>query len=227
MNIPDLHPWDLDYESARKLQIRLQERLCLIPLDRDIKYVCGCDVSSPWRGKDFWAAAVVLNYPAMEIVEVAAAHHYTVFPYIPGLLSFREMPALLKAFRKLQTIPDLIFVDGTGILHPRKLGLAAHLGLWLDLPAIGCAKNLLCGQHQPIATAKGSSQPVTLDGEIVGAAVRTRTAVKPMFISPGNLVTLEDSIAFTLEACPRYRIPEPVRAAHKAANSARIEAVSS
>ena len=227
MNHVSLHSWDLDFSEARALQTELASRLRLEPLKKSVKLVAGCDVSSAFRGRKFWAAAAALTLPDFEIIETATASAEVDFPYIPGLLSFREMPVLLKAFEKLDTVPDLIFCDGSGMIHPRKFGLACHLGLWLDLPVIGCAKNLLCGEHQPLPPGRGCSEIVYLEGEALGAVVRTRQGVKPVYISPGNLITPEEAVTFILAATPRYRLPEPIRAAHRLANQARQESAGS
>ena len=181
-------------------------------------------MSSEFRSKRFFAAVVLLSYPDFTILEEAAAECMVDFPYIPGLLSFREMPALLEAWRKVEYRPDLIFCDGSGTIHPRRFGLACHLGLWLNIPTIGCAKNLLCGEYDEPGAQKGDWEIVCLEGEPVGAALRTRTGTKPMFISPGNLISLEQAVNYTLKASPKYRIPQPIRAAHNSANIARRSA---
>jgi len=221
MEIRQLHSWDLNYAEARELQSELQSQLRLVPLEGEVKYIAGCDVSSALRSRNFTAAVVVMNFPEMEVIEKVSTELDVDFPYIPGLLSFREMPVLLKAWERITNVPDLIFCDGSGLIHPRKMGLACHLGLWLRIPVIGCAKNLLCGEYKPPNTEKTSVAEVEYEGEVVGAAVRTRTDVKPMFISPGNLISLKEAIDFVLKACPKYRIPEPIRAAHRVANEAR------
>lgn len=221
MDIPDLHPWNLDYQSARSLQTELRNRLDLTYRPIELKIIAGCDVSSEWRGRRFYSAVVVQSFPDFEIIEEAAAESEAGFPYIPGLLSFREMPALLQAWRMIETRPDLIFCDGSGTIHPRGFGLACHLGLWLGIPTIGSAKNLLCGQRQPVGNQRGDWEPISVEGAVAGAAVRTREGVKPVYVSPGNLISLQQAVDFTIAASPRYRIPEPIRAAHQAANRVR------
>lgn len=225
MEIPELHSWDFDYRNARILQTKLRTRLNLNPLSSNIRTVAGCDVSNEKGGNRFTAAVVVLSFPDFSIIEESCAHCTVDFPYVPGLLSFREMPPLLAAWRKIECAPDLVYCDGSGMIHPRRFGLACHLGLWLGIPTIGCAKNLLCGDYETPGSRRGEWAKVYLDGEAVGAAVRTRADTKPMFISPGNLLSLEQSVQFTMEACPKYRLPEPIRAAHKAANSARKQSL--
>ena len=224
MQIPSLHTWNLDYQSACLLQTGLSARLDLKPRRLEPSIIAGCDVSSEFRSKRFFAAVVLLSYPDFTILEEAAAECMVDFPYIPGLLSFREMPALLEAWRKVEYRPDLIFCDGSGTIHPRRFGLACHLGLWLNIPTIGCAKNLLCGEYDEPGAQKGDWEIVCLEGEPVGAALRTRTGTKPMFISPGNLISLEQAVNYTLKASPKYRIPQPIRAAHNSANIARRSA---
>jgi len=221
MKIPKLHSWDLDYASAADLQTQLEKKLRLESSENKISLVAGCDVSSQFHGKDFSAAVVMMTIPGFEVIEIVSATVTVNFPYIPGLLSFREMPALLKAWEKVENVPDLVFCDGSGTIHPRRFGLACHLGLWLNIPTIGCAKNLLCGEHEELGMGKGSCKEVILDGLEIGSAVRTRTGVKPMFVSPGNLISHSQAVELTLKACPRYRIPEPIRTAHNTANEAR------
>ena len=185
---------------------------------REIKTVAGCDVSGEFRGKKFYAAVVVMSYPKMEIIEKAWADGEVNFPYVPGLLSFREMPVLLKAFAQLETCPDVIFCDGSGTIHPRKFGLACHLGLWLNLPVIGVAKNLLCGEYGEVGMNQGDWSLVILDEETVGGALRSRNGIKPIFVSPGNRISLEKAVEMTLAVCRNYRLPQPIRAAHREAN---------
>ena len=225
MDFQSLHEWNPDYTEAKNLQIKLREYLDLSPRNINVKTIAGCDVSQAKWSNIFTSAVVIMSFPDFEIIETEVSKVKVDFPYIPGLLSFREMPPLIESWRKIKIIPDLVFCDGSGYIHPRRFGLACHLGLWLNLPTIGCAKNLLCGQTEFPGNDKGSRTNVYLDDEVVGATVRTRTGVKPMYISPGNLISLEQSIQYVLEACPKYRIPEPVRAAHKAANLARTEMV--
>ena len=222
MHIPHLHPWNLDYASAKKLQIELRSKLVFEDPPGEIHTIAGCDVSQILHSRHFFAAVVIMSYPDMELVEKKTAAGEIDFPYIPGLLSFREMPALLKAWSVIENIPDVILVDGQGTVHPRRMGLACHLGLWLNLPTIGCAKNLLCGEHMPVGENKGGYEEIRLEGEIIGAALRSRQGVKPVFVSPGNRITLQKSLEIVLSTC-RYRLPEPLRAAHNLANQARRE----
>ncbi len=188
---------------------------------REVRTVAGCDVSANPRERNFYAAVVVMSYPDFDILEQVCANMEVDFPYIPGLLSFREMPVLLEAWKQIKTIPDLTLCDGSGLIHPRRFGLACHLGLWLKIPVVGVAKNLLCGEYDELDSERGSVAQVRQNGEVIGVALRTKTDIKPLFISPGNLIDIERSIEFTLKLCTKYRLPEPIRAAHMIANQFR------
>lgn len=163
------------------------------------------------------AAVVVLNYPALDVVEVRVARDKPMMPYVPGLLSFRECPLILAACKMLANGPDLIMVDGQGIAHPRRLGLASHLGLFLDVPTVGCAKSRLCGSHLPVGEGPGSHAELVDDGEVVGSVLRTKAGVKPMYISVGHRIDLASALHWVLECCRGYRLPQPTRLAHLAA----------
>jgi len=222
MEFADLHDWEMSYRDAVALQRRLAERLVLeVPADFAPATVAGVDVSYEKHGDLFFAGVVVLSFPALEPVVTADALGRVTFPYIPGLLSFRELPVLLKAFRKLPLTPDVILVDGQGIAHPRRLGLASHLGLWLDLPTVGCAKSRLCGEHPEPGRERGDRVPLTHDGEPVGSVLTTRTGVKPLYISPGHRMDIATADELTLACGGRYRMPEPTRQAHLLTNKLR------
>jgi deoxyribonuclease V len=163
------------------------------------------------------AAVVVLRYPDLAPVETALAESPVVFSYIPGLLAFREAPVILAACEKLATEPDLFIFDGQGIAHPRRLGIACHVGLFLDRPTIGCAKSRLCGEHGALPSPAGAWAPLTDGGEVIGAAVRTRAGVRPVYVSAGHRVDLETAIRYVIACCRGYRLPEPCRLAHQAA----------
>jgi deoxyribonuclease V len=160
----------------------------------------------------------VLRYSDLKVLETSISYRPTTFPYIPGLLSFREIPAVLDALEKLEIAPDIILCDGQGIAHPRKLGIASHLGVLLDMPTIGVAKSLFVGKHEPLSEEKGNWQPLRYRGETVGAALRTRTGVKPVYVSPGHRISLETAIAIVLHCTPKYRLPETTRVADKLAS---------
>jgi len=175
------------------------------------------DISAGKREGMATAAVVVLNYPELRLVEMEIAQGELDFPYIPGLLSFRESPLTLAACQKLTTAPDLILVDGQGIAHPRRLGLASHLGLFLNMPTIGCAKSLLCGDHEAPMIEPGSYAEIADKDEIIGAALRTKLGVKPVYVSIGHKVDLNTAIYWVMNCCRGYRLPEPTRLAHLAA----------
>ncbi len=181
------------------------------------RFIAGVDIAVGKAGEMATGAVVILSYPEMELVETEVAHGELNLPYIPGLLSFRESPLALAAFEKLTVTPDLILVDGQGIAHPRRMGLASHLGLFLNTPTIGCAKSLLCGTHQTPGTEPGSYTEVTDNGETIGAALRTKLGVKPVYVSIGHKIDLENAIHWVLQCCRGYRLPEPSRLAHLAA----------
>lgn len=215
MRSRELHSWGLSTAEAREAQRRLapeverQDRLGPVAL------VGGTDISV--RGGQARAAIVVLAYPALEVAEVALAEGPITFPYVPGLLSFREAPLLLAAAERLKRAPDLLFVDGQGLAHPRRLGIACHLGLLLDVPSIGCAKSRLIGQHGEPGKDAGKWTPLVDEDETIGAALRTRAGTRPVYVSVGHRVSLETAIAWTLKVGRGYRIPEPTRLAHLAA----------
>lgn len=225
MDFSDLHPWPVDGREGIALQRELAARVSLtcegpLPLRR----VAGVDVSHELHGQRLFAAVVVLSWPDLQPLATASAEAEATFPYIPGLLSFRELPVLLEAFRRLPLLPDLVLVDAQGIAHPRRLGLASHLGLWLDLPTIGCAKSRLCGEHGPPGRCKGDHVALLVDGEELGALLTTRDQVKPLYISPGHRIDLASAIPLVLSCTSRYRLPEPTRLAHQLTNQLRLQA---
>ncbi|MGK2943712.1 MAG: deoxyribonuclease V [Desulfuromonadales bacterium] len=223
MQFADLHTWDLPPEQAVAMQTKLADRIVLRDmLPKEIFLVAGVDVSYQRRAERFHAAVVLMELETASIIETATASAECDFPYIPGLLSFRELPVLLQAFRKLQTIPEVVLVDGQGIAHPRRFGLASHLGLWLDLPTIGCAKSRLCGEAAEPARERGTWTSLSCDGKAVGAVVRTRQGVRPMYISPGHLVSIDRAVEIVLRCGGGYRLPEPTRQAHLASNRLRV-----
>ena len=224
-----MHAWDLSPKDAITLQKELREQVRLIPLANEPSLVGGCDVSMNRFAKDGFAGFVTLSYPALDEVDHAAVKDRIPFPYIPGLLSFREIPMLLKAWEALQTKPDVLLVDGIGIAHPRRLGIASHLGLVLDIPTIGCAKSVLTGSYEEPGHDPGAWSPLIdlKTGETIGAALRTKRNVKPMFISPGHRITLEDALRLVMACVRKHRLPEPTRLAHNAVNRYRTEALDS
>ena len=222
MNFRSLHDWGLTPAEAIALQARLAKLVIHNrPLNPDsVRLVAGVDVSvkpDAAGQAQSQAAIAVLSLPGFEVIEVVRAKLPTPFPYIPGLLSFREGPVLLKAIAQLTSTPDLFIFDGMGRAHPRRLGIASHLGLWLEKPTIGCGKTLLTGVHAPVGEARGSYSLMTDRGEVIGAALRTRARTKVVYISPGHLIDLDSAIALVMRCTPKFRLPEPIRAAHNAA----------
>ena len=219
MHIHRRHPWNVTPKEAIALQQNLRSDVIADrPIDlAAVRLVAGVDVSV--KNNVSQAAVVVVTFPDFRPVETVLASRPTPFPYVPGLLSFREGPVLEEAFEKLQAEPDVFIFDGQGLAHPRRIGIASHMGLWLDRPTIGCGKTRLCGQHGPLPPERGASSPLIDDGEVIGAAVRTRTGTNPMFISPGHLADIPSAVELVLRCAPKFRIPEPIRRAHNAAGA--------
>ncbi len=216
------HTWNLSATDAIALQKSLAGQVdTQTPIDlENLRLVAGVDVSV--KNNISRAAIVVMRFPALEQVEVATAQIPTPFPYISGLLSFREGAVILKAHDKLTTIPDAYIFDGQGIAHPRRLGIAAHIGLWLERPTVGCGKTRLIGQHDEPASEKGNQVPLMNRGELIGRVVRTRTNVKPVYVSVGHRATLDTACELILRCTTRYRLPEPIRAADHTAGQISI-----
>lgn len=223
MKIAHLHDWGISYDNAREVQQDLRTRLILRneKIPSTIKTIAGADISYSKDTNTFFAAVVVLDSETMEIIERASSSGMTDFPYIPGLLTFREGPILLEAFRKLSFSPDIIIFDGQGIAHPRGIGLASHMGLFLDTPSIGCAKTRLVGSYDEPGNDPGAYSPLFYQEKVTGAVLRTKKNVKPIFVSPGHRIGLETAIGITLSSCRGYRLPEPTRKAHWAAGEIR------
>ena len=216
-HITPLHEWNLSQEEARALQSELTKRIIREDQLEPVHFIAGVDMAINENNGMARAAVVLLSYPALEVVERHIYEEPIRMPYIPGLLSFREAPCVLGAFQQLRQRPQLVMVDGAGIAHPRRIGIASHLGLWLDLPTIGCAKSILTGRYVPskLSEEAGAWEPLIDKGEIVGAAVRTRARVNPMIISLGHRISLETSIEYVLKCARGYRLPEPTRQADK------------
>ena len=225
MDFPQLHNWSMTYREAAELQRELAEKVVLGDcLPRPVRTVAGVDVSYEKHGELFFAGVVVLSLPEFQVIEEVTASGRVTFPYIPGLLSFRELPVILDAFRALRTAPEAILVDGQGIAHPRGLGIASHLGLWLNLPTVGCAKSRLCGEHPEPGRKRGDMAPLLVGGARAGVVLTTRDGVKPLYISPGHLTDVAAATRLTLACGARYRMPEPTRLAHHLTNRVRREA---
>jgi deoxyribonuclease V len=215
MKIKSLHDWNLTYSQAIALQKELSSRVKHQKIKTKPKTIAGLDCAFSKDGKKIIAAVVVLRFNNFELIETVHATRKVTFPYIPGLLSFREAPVCIAAVKKLKITPDVFMIDGQGIAHPRRLGLAAHLGLFFDKPTIGCAKSRLTGQFDEPRLKKGAFTPLKDKDEIIGSVVRTRTNVKPVFVSVGNKCLLDDAIEITLACAIKYRLPEPTRLAHQ------------
>ena len=234
-----LHNWNLSYSQARDLQEQLACKVRHTAVKKMPKTVAGIDCAFSKNGERIFAAVVVLRLPDLGIIETTSASRKVTFPYIPGLLSFREAPVCIAAVEKLRKQPDVFIIDGQGIAHPRRLGLAAHLGLFFDTPTIGCAKSRLIGQFEEpppqrgsysllkdeqITGLKTSDERRTTNDEVIGAVLRTRTNVKPVFVSVGHKCRLKDAIKITLACTTKYRLPEPTRLAHQLVSELKLKA---
>jgi len=217
VKVKSLHSWQLSATEAVETQRRLAGQVLRSGEVISPRLVAGVDISAGRGSEMATAAVVVLSYPELSLVETRVVRGRLGFPYIPGLLSFRESPLTLAACERLSLTPDLILVDGQGIAHPRRFGLASHLGLLLDTPAIGCAKSLLCGSHEEPGVKPGSYAPIVDGAEVIGAALRTRPGSKPIYVSIGHKIDLETAVHWAMRCCRGYRIPEPLRLAHLAA----------
>ena len=220
MEIQPLHDWAFSPKAAIALQKKLATQLVSAkPLDlMRIRSVAGVDVSV--KNGLSCACVVILSFPDLQHIETVCARQATTYPYIPGLLTFREGPALVDAFRKIRNEPDVFIFDGMGQMHPRRMGIAAHLGLWLRRPTIGCGKGHFIGEYQQPDIAKGSAAIVRHQGAEVGYVLRTRTNVKPVYVSVGHLVDINSALHITLACTPKFRLPRPIRMAHRAAAAA-------
>ncbi len=218
MKIHQRHAWDLTPKEAMALQLRLAAEIVCRDDFGPIARVAGVDVGFEDNGGTTRAAVAVLAFPPLHLETTAIARLPTRYPYVPGLLSFREAPAVLAAMEQLKVLPDLLLCDGQGIAHPRRLGIASHLGLLLDLPAIGVAKTRLIGRHDEVPDERGAWVPLKAGSETIGAVLRTRRGVKPLYISPGHRIGLESAIAWVMACLTRYRLPETTRWAHRLAS---------
>jgi deoxyribonuclease V len=221
MRIRQRHPWSLTSNEARRLQHELAAEVDATARLGRWKTIAAADVSSEWRGKELQAGVVVLRAGELELVERSAKVGPSPFPYVPGLLSFREAPLVLEAFANLRKRPDVVLVDGQGRAHPRRFGIASHLGLLLDLPTVGCAKTRLCGTYDEPGPLRGDLSPLRDGDEIIGAVVRTRDRVKPLFVSVGHRITLEGAVELVLGLSGKHRLPSPARLAHAYVNEIR------
>ena len=213
-------------QQAIELQTALREQLQIQPLNKEITTIAGADISFNKYSTTVYAGIVVMQFPSLQVIETSGVTDETNFPYVPGLLAFREVPALSKAWEKLKIKPDVLVLDGHGIAHPRWMGIAAHFGVVMNTPTLGCAKSLLTGKYTEPAIEAGSVTDLFSKNELIGKVLRTKKNVKPVFISPGNLVSMEQSLAIILQCVRKYRIPEPTRLAHNFVNELRVNAMS-
>ena len=221
MKVSELHSLDLSPGEARRLQGELASRVVEgPPLDLSrVRYVAGADVST--QGDMGYATVVVLSFPDLSVVEVRGYEARLTFPYVPGLLAFREIPPVVGALREVESEVDAVIFDAHGLAHPRGMGLASHLGLFIDVPSVGCAKSRLVGEHEEPGPEKGDTADLVYRKKVVGKVVRTRPRVTPVYVSVGNRIDLVSSVDLVLQCCTRYRLPETTRQAHNAANRLR------
>jgi len=220
IEVKNLHSWRVSPEKAREIQENLRHKIVLrsrFTSLTQIALIAGCDVGYDEKKKKAYGSVVLVTFPELELVEKRDAMKISerIFPYVPGLLAFREGPILIDALRKLERIPDVIIFDGQGIAHPLRFGLASHMGLLLEIPTIGCAKSILCGHYQEPVNLKGTYRFLEDEtGELIGAVLRTKKNGKPVFVSQGYKITLEQAVYIIMACCKNGRIPEPVRLAH-------------
>lgn len=215
MEIQQRHPWSLTVEEAIPVQQQLSAEVILEDRLDPVEYVAGVDVAFEESGSITRAAVAVLKFPSLELIEQAIARRPTTFPYVPGFLSFREIPAILDVLEKIRITPNLILCDGQGIAHPRRFGIACHLGVLIDLPTIGVAKSLLVGKYAEVPDERGQWQPLIYKRETVGAVLRTRKGVKPVYVSSGHCISLTTAIDYAMQCTTKYRLPETTRWADK------------
>jgi deoxyribonuclease V len=219
--VQQLHRWDVTPKEAVDIQQRLRSKLVIAPLEKEVHYVAGCDISFDKGSDVVFAGVVVLKLPEFTEVGQTTAVTRVKFPYIPGLLSFRESPPLLEAWEKLSVEPDLVIIDGQGYAHPRRFGIASHFGVLVDLPTVGCAKTLLIGKFEEPGINAGCSSPLMDGEEVIGAALRTQHGVNPVFVSIGHRINLAGALEIVMRCTRDYRIPEPTRRAHLLVNALR------
>ncbi len=215
------HEWNITPAEAITRQKELASRVRLQPLPAEFGVLGAADLAYAKSSQQLVAVIVTFTWPTLQALETVHVVEPVRFPYVPGLLSFREIPALLSAYRLLKRPPEVFLCDGQGLAHPRKLGLASHLGLCLEIPTVGCAKSRLCGEHQPLELKRGQHTPLYLHGEQVGEVLCSRDQVKPVFVSPGHLADFPSSRLLVLRCLSRYRLPEPLRQAHDIATRLR------
>ncbi len=218
-----LDKWNISPAEAISIQKKLSSQVKICPLPHRTQWVAAADVSYSKNSDKLFASLVLCHLPDLKVHEGLVASARITFPYIPGLLSFRETPLVVELYNLLTRKPEIILCDGQGIAHTRRFGLASHIGLILNLPSIGCAKTKLVGEHKEVGPRKGQYQSLYYRKERVGVALRTRTGVKPIYVSPGHLADIPSSVRLVLRCCNSYRIPEPIRQAHLLANRVRTD----
>lgn len=217
-----LHSWDLTPSEAITVQQELRSLVRIQPLACEVNTIAGADISFNKFSEVIYSGIVVLSLPDLQIIESVGIRSTSKFPYVPGLLSFREAPSLLEVWEQLETKPDVLMLDGQGIAHPRRLGIASHIGVLLDWPTIGCAKSILVGRHGELAPEARSRAPLVDRGEQIGVALRTKKNVAPVYVSPGHLIDMDSAVDLVLQSVTKYRQPEPTRQAHLLVNRIRI-----
>jgi deoxyribonuclease V len=217
-----LHDWNLSYKEAIEIQHHLASQVRFTAIRKKPKIVAGLDCAFSNDGKKIFAAAIVIDLSDFSVIETTIATRKVEFPYIPGLLSFREAPVCIDTIEKIKTAPDVFIIDGQGIAHPRRLGIACHIGLLIDKPTIGCAKSRLIGTFDEPGSKKGDYADLMDSGENIGAVLRTRTNVKPVYVSVGHKCTLDNAVSIVLECTTKYRLPEPSRLAHQLVGQAKL-----
>jgi deoxyribonuclease V len=208
-------------EEAIRIQKELRQQIQLQPLPKPVQYIAGADISFNKYSPTVYAGIVVMQYPSLQVVDKAGIIDTATFPYIPGLLAFREVPALIKAWEQLTIQPDVLVLDGHGIAHPRRMGIATHFGVLMNVPALGCAKSLLTGKYTEPENQIGAYADLNDKGELIGKVLRTKKNCKPVYVSPGNMITMDESLELILQCIRKYRIPEPTRLAHNYVNELR------
>ena len=223
MKIKHLHSWDVSPKEAAKIQRNLACKVSLNWKNFPPKFIAGADISFSKGTNVVYAGIIILSFPSLELIGEYSIKELLKFPYVPGLLSFREAPILLELFSKIQMTPDLIFFDGQGLAHPRRFRLACHMGLLLNCSTIGCAKNKLTGYHKEPREKKGSvNSLIDENGDTLGTVLRSRDSCKPIFVSPGHKIDFKNAAKYALACCNKYRVPEPIRLAHLLVNRIRI-----
>lgn len=221
MKITKPSSWPTTEEEAIAIQEELRHQVITEDQLKNVRCVAGVDVDYNHSEDLCQGAVVVLSFPKLKVIDKAIAQRSISFPYVPGFLSFRELPVILDAFEKLTIVPDLILCDGQGIIHPRRLGIASHLGVLIDLPTIGVGKSFLLGKHEPVPDTRGSWQPLRDGKEVIGAVLRTRRKVKAIYVSTGHKISLQTAIDYVIQCSPKYRVPETTRKADKFASISR------